>query len=807
MIVIAILCASLVLQIIAVFAALRLMKTVGGRAIWIALSSAMLLMSIRRGISLSEAIEQYPHPASSLNAELVALLITCLVLAAIFLVKPLIERIRQADQKLDEQLHRNRLILQTSPEGFLTCDVYGKIQEVNETFCKMVNCKPDDILHRNIYDMVLIDTPMKTEKWLEKFPPEGVLMAEGKILIRQNKSLDIAITAKCVEFSDVEFVYIFMRDISARNKTRADLALQKKRAEVTLESIGDGVITTDAKSNILYMNPVAGSLIHSTPENVCGKAFTDVVKLVAESRPNEIIDPTEICIRNNRHYTFSDHILLAAGGNGAHFVKVVVAPLHDEQKLAIGSVTVIHNVSELKHLSNNLSYQATHDVLTGLYNRRQFENRLEAALASAANDAYEHAMCYMDLDQFKIINDSCGHIAGDELLKQLAIRLQGAVRETDTLARLGGDEFGILLESCHLEHARRVVDKVFDTVGKFRFHWHERIFEIGLSIGLVPITKNSGNLTDILSAADSACYIAKEKGRNRVHVAVENDNDLRQRKSQMEQLQQLKQALNDDRFELHGQSVKPLGTNTNPWHTEILLRMIGADGKLILPGEFLPVAERYNMMPAIDRWVVTHVFQWLELNPIGDPDHLDVLAINLSGQSLGEKRFLDFVLSQLDKHSVSGDRICFEITETAVISNITHAVNFIDALKVKGCKFSLDDFGSGLSSFKYLKDLNVDFLKIDGSFIRSMASDKKTYDMVVSINEIGHIMGLQTVAEHVENTELQALLETVGVDFIQGYVVDKPRPITKREPLKNNIIAYNEKTYVDNAGQQDIATI
>lgn len=793
MLVIAVLSTSLILQVIAVFAALRLMKTVGGRAIWIALSSAMLLMSVRRAISLSHAINQYPNPRTSLDAELAALLISILVLAAIFLVKPLVERIRKADQKLDEQLHRNRLILQTSPEGFLTCDIYGNIQEVNDTFCKMVGTSKAQILQRNIYGILSSNSSTGAKNWLETFPAEGVLRLEGQIALAHDKSLDIAVTAKRTEFSGELFIYIFVRDISERNKGKADLALHKERAQVTLESIGDGVITTDAKGNILYMNPVAEALIYATPENAYGKVFTDVVKLVPESRPHEIIDPTEICIRNNRQYTFSDHILLAAGGDGAHFVKVVVAPLHDEQKLVIGSVTVIHNVSELKHLSNNLSYQATHDVLTGLYNRRQFENRLEAALASAANDAHEHAVCYMDLDQFKIINDSCGHIAGDELLKQLAARLQGAVRETDTLARLGGDEFGILLESCHLDHARRVVDNIFDTVCKFRFHWHERIFEIGLSVGLVPITKDSGNLTDILNAADSACYIAKEKGRNCVHVAVQNDHELRQRRSQMEQLQQLKQALNENRFELHGQSVKPLGKNTDPWHTEILLRMIGADGALILPGEFLPVAERYNMMPAIDRWVITNVFHWLELNPAGLPDHQYVYAINLSGQSLGDKRFLEFVLAQLDKHSVRGDRICFEITETAVISNITHAGNFIDALKLKGCKFSLDDFGSGLSSFRYLKDLNVDFLKIDGSFIRSMASDEKTYDMVVSINEIGHIMGLQTIAEHVENTELEILLETVGVDFIQGYVVDKPRPITKREPLKNNIIAYSKK--------------
>ncbi len=795
MIVIAVLCVSLVLQIIAVFAALRLMKTVGGRAIWIALSSAMLLMSIRRAISLSKALDQYPHPVNSLEAELVALVISCLVLVAIFLVKPLINRLRQADQQLDEQLHRNRLILQTSPEGFLTCDLRGNIQEVNGALCTMAGYRSHDILSRNIYDMLVINTPVEHNNWLEHFPQEGVLRMEGRFLLRFNKSLDVAITAKRAEFAGAAFVYIFVRDISSRKQGMADLALQKERAQVTLESIGDGVITTDAQGNILYINPVAESLIRTAPENARGKSFTEVVKLVAENRPKEVIDPAELCVKNNCHYTFSDHILLTPGEDGAHFVKVVVAPLRDDQKQVIGSVTVIHDVSELKHLSNNLSYQATHDVLTGLYNRRQFESRLEAALKSAASGAHEHAMCYMDLDQFKIINDSCGHIAGDELLKQLATRLQSAVRETDTLARLGGDEFGILLESCHLEHARRAVDNVFDTVHNFRFHWHERIFEIGLSIGLVPITKDSGNLTDVLSAADSACYIAKEKGRNCVHIAVVNDHELRQRRSQMEQLQQLKQALHADRFELHGQSVKPLGKNTDPWHTEILLRMIGADGKLILPDEFLPVAERYNMMPAIDRWVITRIFQWLELNPIGNPDHLDVVAINLSGQSLGDKCFLEFVLDQLNKYSVSGDRICFEITETAVISNITHAGNFIDALRVQGCKFSLDDFGSGLSSFKYLKNLNVDFLKIDGSFIRSMARDEKTYDMVVSINEIGHIMGLKTVAEHVESAEIQTLLEAVGVDFIQGYVVDKPHPIARKTTSKNNIIPYNKKAH------------
>jgi diguanylate cyclase (GGDEF)-like protein len=470
--------------------------------------------------------------------------------------------------------------------------------------------------------------------------------------------------------------------------------------------------------------------------------------------------------------------LSSANSANKYSVEVVVSPLHDEMENVVGAVLVIHNTTELKSLAQTLSYQATHDALTGLINRREFENRLEKSLQSAKTGEQEHAMCYLDMDQFKLVNDTCGHVAGDELLKQLTQLLHGAIRETDTLARLGGDEFGILLESCTLDKAKRAIDAMFSTISDYRFQWDGKVFEIGLSIGLVPITKDSGSLTDILSSADSACYVAKENGRNCMHMYVPNDAAIAQRRGQMEWVHRLQHALENNRFEIYCQSITPINGNKAKPHVEVLLRMIGEDGQLISPNEFLPAAERYHMMSNIDRWVVREVFDCLERHKCNcNNNNINMVAINLSGQSIGDENFLSYIRDLFERYNVEGKQVCFEVTETAVISNITYARNFISTLKDIGCWFALDDFGSGLSSFQYLKDLDVDFLKIDGSFVRTMANDDNNYNMVASINHIGHVMGLQTIAEFVENQEIQSMLEEVGVDFIQGYVVDKPHPI------------------------------
>ena len=551
MLVIVVLSISVLLQLAAVWAAIRLMRTVGGRLVWITLSVAILLMSIRRMISLSKAIGDYPNPVNVLDAELVALLISALILSAIILIRPFIEFIKQSEKKLGEQTQRNRIILETSPDGFVLTDTDGIIQEANQAFYKMTGYNKGSILNNNICDFIEYHATPSQENWLSILPSQIEIRLEEKLINKNNSPFDIAITAKYVEFEGDKFVYVFIRDISLSKKAQLELAEEKRRAQVTLESIGDGVITTDIDGNIEYMNPVAELLVGYISNEVLGEPLTDIVKLAEDDSLEDSINPIEDCLKNNKSYLLSDKVLIVTRGDENHFVEVMVSPLHNEDKIVMGSVIIIHNVTELKSLAENLSYQASHDALTGLVNRREFEQRLKNALSSATHQNREHALCYMDMDQFKLVNDTSGHIAGDELLKQLTKLLHGVVRETDTLARLGGDEFGILLESCSLEKAQRVVGSIFELISEYRFQWDNRVFEVGLSIGLVPITKDSGNLTDILSAADSACYVAKENGRNCMHMVEPNDSALLLRRGQMEWVQRLQQALEYNQFELY----------------------------------------------------------------------------------------------------------------------------------------------------------------------------------------------------------------------------------------------------------------
>ncbi|MGD8811838.1 MAG: diguanylate cyclase, partial [Thioalkalispiraceae bacterium] len=600
MVVIVVLSISVSLQLAAVLVALRMMRTVGGRLVWLTLSAAILLMSIRRILSLADAIRDYPNPSNALDAELIALLISALILIAVINIRPLIESIKQSWKKLDEQTQRNQRILQTSPDGFLITDPTGIIQEANASFYKMINDQEGDVQGQKIGNLILHQEQHPRHDWLDVIINLDEVRFEDKLARRHLEPLDVAITAKHVESDGDGFIYIFVRDISVSKKAQLELAEQKQRIQVTLESIGDGVITTDIQGNIQYMNPVAESLVGYVLEEVTGQPVTDIVKLVDEQDPGEVINPVIDCMKNNKGCLLTDKTLLVLQGEDSHSVEVVVSPLRNEENSVIGSVMVIHNVTVLKSLAESLSYQATHDALTGLVNRREFESRLESALTSAKRHNKDHAMCYVDMDQFKLVNDTCGHVAGDELLKQVTQLLHGVVRETDTLARLGGDEFGILLESCSLDQARRVVDSIFDVIREYRFQWENRVFEIGISIGLVPVTSDSGNLTDVLSSADSACYVAKENGRNCAHVFVPNDKALLHRRGQMEWVQRIQHALQNDSFELYGQTIKPASEKFKDSHIEILLRMIDEQQNRVNPAEFMPAAERYHLMPGID---------------------------------------------------------------------------------------------------------------------------------------------------------------------------------------------------------------
>ncbi|MDH3316726.1 MAG: EAL domain-containing protein [Gammaproteobacteria bacterium] len=439
------------------------------------------------------------------------------------------------------------------------------------------------------------------------------------------------------------------------------------------------------------------------------------------------------------------------------------------------------DVTEEFVLSNELSYQASHDELTGLVNRREFDIRLRRVLINAHAQNSSHALCYLDLDQFKVVNDTCGHVAGDELLRRMGAVLQETVRKGDTLARLGGDEFGVLLEYCDLAQARRVARVILEAVEAFEFEWEESKFKIGVSIGLVPITAASGDVTEVLSAADTACYEAKDQGRNRIHVYHADDEDLVRRHGEMQWVGRINRALDEDRFVLFYQPIVHIANSAaHGERMELLVRMIDEEGALLLPGRFLPAAERYGLAAKLDRWVVQSAIRWLSEHR-ASRTRLEMCAINVSGHTLNDEGFVSFVISQLEASQVPPSLVCFELTETSAIANLKSAIAFMTELQKIGCRFALDDFGSGVSSFAYLRSLPVDILKIDGQFVRDMATDEVDAGMVTAIHEIARVMKKETVAEFVETQAVLEKLKKVGIDFAQGYGVGRPAPLESLE--------------------------
>ena len=425
-----------------------------------------------------------------------------------------------------------------------------------------------------------------------------------------------------------------------------------------------------------------------------------------------------------------------------------------------------------------LVYQASHDALTGLINRREFEQRLERTLLSALQQNREHALCYMDLDQFKVINDSCGHAAGDELLRQLALLLKGNLRERDTLARLGGDEFALLLENCSIPDALEVADTFRAEVQRFRFKWGDRIFDVGMSAGMVAINRDSDTAASLLSAADAACYVAKDRGRNQIHVYESSGHDLVRHRGEMRWVTRIQGALEEDRLRLSWQEIRHTDSvGEPPCHVELLLRMVDDDGSEILPMAFIPAAERYSIMPSIDSWVIEETLRVCQRYLAAKREQHCLFAINLSGASLKDPEFRRMLLKCLQENPALGPHLCFEITETAAIGNLAVVNEFIDAMREFGCSFALDDFGSGLSSFTYLKNLKVDFLKIDGAFVRDITTNPIDRSMVEAVHRIGHQMGLKTVAEYVESEQTLAVLREIGVDYVQGNWVHCPEPL------------------------------
>ncbi|MGB5438546.1 MAG: EAL domain-containing protein [Gammaproteobacteria bacterium] len=571
-----------------------------------------------------------------------------------------------------------------------------------------------------------------------------------------------------------------IRDITALKQAKEELHQEKERAHVTLGSIGDGVITTDLGGNIEYMNKVAEDSTGWKLENARGKPIMDVFSIVDEKTQQPPRDPADLCLKQGKSVMLSGHLQLIHRHRQERLsVEVNASPIRDSNADIMGVVLVFHDVTELRGLARKMSYQASHDSLTGLINRREFENRIKQIVENARTHKTRHTLCYMDLDNFKVVNDTCGHSAGDELLKQLTIKLRMELREADTLARLGGDEFGILFDGCSIENAREPADIIRKLVEEFRFSQEDKIFRIGASIGLAAINEDSGSLSDVLSAADSACYMAKEQGRNRIHVYQANDEALVERSGQMQWVQRLQDTLEQNRFRLFFQPIQKLNTvsgETGRLHGEVLVRMLDEENKLVGPGSFIPSAERYGLMPAIDRWVVSNTFRMLAQAARNNGNNINICSINLSGQSMSDDRFMEFLVKEIESSGVSPSQLCFEITETAVIGNLCNAASLISSLRKMGCRFALDDFGVGLSSFSYLKTLAVDYLKLDGYFVKNMVTDTLDRTMVEAINKIGHSMDIKTIAEFVEDETILAAVREVGIDYAQGYVIGKPVP-------------------------------
>lgn len=560
------------------------------------------------------------------------------------------------------------------------------------------------------------------------------------------------------------------------------LSDEKKRAEVTLHSIAEGVLTTDHAGRIRFMNPVAEHLTGWTLEDAHGRPIDEVIQLRDEPSGETIPCAINDALRENRVARNLVGRMLVRQGGEEIAVSESAAPMHDVNGQLMGAVLVFDDIRQTRELTRRLSHQATHDALTGLFNRSEFEKRLQRALEDTHRNGTHNALCYIDLDQFKIVNDTCGHMAGDELLREIGHTLAGELRDSDTVARLGGDEFGLLFSGCDLDAAASLAAKLHRAIRSVHFVWDGRNFEVGASIGIVPLGPRTGSVAEALSAADMACYAAKEQGRGRVHLSEPDDRELERHRSEMRWVGRIRDALREQRFVLYQQAIVPVGDpECKPCHVELLLRMLDDDGRLIPPGRFLPAAERYGLMPAIDTWVIEHAFRWL-----ADVQHWNdaqpMVAINLSGQSLSTPGFLAQVVDQLDCLDLPYEQICFEITETAAIANFDTAMKFMRILHGMGCQFALDDFGSGMSSFAYLKQLPVDYLKIDGSYVRDLLRDPIDRAMVEAANKVGHAIGIRTIAEYVEDIDTLAALEEIGVDFAQGYGIARPAALEHSPP-------------------------
>ncbi|MFO1402482.1 MAG: PAS domain S-box protein [Steroidobacteraceae bacterium] len=694
-----------------------------------------------------------------------------------------IER-RRAEEALRASEARFRGLYESVLEGVYQCAPDGRILAANPAFVKMLGYASAEEMYALPGVSMLYWNPAERAGFERRLDAEGEIHNAEMQLRRRDGQRVVVLESARVLRDEEQCIVAYegtIADITARKRAEQAVFAEKERLQVTLQSIGDAVITTDSAGRIDYLNPVAEELTGWNNAQAHGEPIGNVLRLLDETTRQEVDNPLLRCLRDGGVGNFSEHSVLVGRNDQEIAIQDSAAPIRDRAGQIIGAVVVFRDVTKERRLKHALSYQASHDALTGLINRREFDIRLEAAVGSARAGRGPHALLYVDLDQFKVVNDTCGHTAGDRLLRDVTTLLQQQVRAGDTIARLGGDEFGILMEHCTAEQAGRIADNIRLAVREYRFTWEGSATSIGTSIGVVEISSDCESVASLLSAADIACYAAKEAGRNRVHLY--DSGEVSGRHREMYWVSRVTRAVDEGRLELFHQPIAPTSAAAPavPSFHELLVRLRGDDGTLVLPGEFIPAAERYNVVVPIDRWVVSRAVELLRAHAVPGGAQPFLLALNLSGSSLSDRAFHEYVLGLVDDPYIAGG-LCFEITETAMITSLSQAIYFMRELKQRGCRFALDDFGSGLSSFHYLKALPVDFLKIDGQFSANVLGDPVDRSMIEAISGVGAALGIATIAEKVESAEVFALLPKLGVHFGQGYYLARPASIDTLVP-------------------------
>lgn len=682
-----------------------------------------------------------------------------------------------AYRRMAEDFHASeaqaRAIIDNMAEALLVLDPAGAVIEINGATERLFGRSLDDLRGRPFLELFAAANGTAP---LTAIPADREVVG----LAAGGRRFPAEISLAAVEIDGRARQILTVQDLTERKGIENAIHREKEFAQVTLQSITDAVLTTDAEGRVNFLNPAACSLLEITPEIALGRPLLQLIdfdKPEANANATKVLRATLIKGKRDR---LGSETVLVVPEKGAIAVDTQLTPLRDIEGRIIGTVMVLQDVSQERRLQEQLTHQAIHDELTGLINRREFQRRLEELLTRTVGDTVQSVLLFLDLDQFKVVNDTCGHKAGDELLRQLSQTLLTTIRNSDTLARLGGDEFAVLLPGCSQATGERIARQVLEAVQGVRFTWANRTFAVGASIGLVCIdSSNCSDSKSLMSAADAACYLAKDGGRNRVVVYDREGETLEQQRGERLWASRIQEAIAGDRFSLFYQPIMHCqGPHSASVGCEVLIRWIDDAGEPTLPMAFIPTAERYNLMTPVDSWVIRNVAS-LARSHRERLMAFDWIGVNVSGLSLTNEAFLDFVIEHFESSGLPWDKVCFEITETAAVSNLVKARRFIDPLRARGCRFALDDFGSGFSSFPYLKNFPVDFVKIDGMFVKNMTRDVVDAAIVRSICDIAKAMNLKTIGESVENHEWLPIMEEAGLDYGQGYGIARPRPLTE----------------------------